>query len=135
MKTLQNNFTIPEQSKRLLELGVPADSADCIWWSDDNFTSGLYDLSIIPYNKIYSNERWVDENGEIVNLQKLPCWSVGRLIEIFDLCYQSFLEEQSIPESWILTQEAKEQFGSYIEYLAQTFETQKNFLDFSKLEE
>ena len=28
MKTLQNNFTTPEQSKRLLELGVPADSAD-----------------------------------------------------------------------------------------------------------
>ena len=29
MKKLQNNFTTPEQSKRLLELGVPADSADC----------------------------------------------------------------------------------------------------------
>jgi hypothetical protein len=28
MKKLQNNFTTPEQSKRLLELGVPADSAD-----------------------------------------------------------------------------------------------------------
>ena len=28
MKNLQNNFTIPAQSKRLLELGVPADSAD-----------------------------------------------------------------------------------------------------------
>ena len=29
IKKLQNNFTTPEQSKRLLELGVPADSADC----------------------------------------------------------------------------------------------------------
>lgn len=29
MKKLQNNFTTPEQSKRLLELDVPADSADC----------------------------------------------------------------------------------------------------------
>ena len=29
MKKLQCNFTTPEQSKRLLELGVPADSADC----------------------------------------------------------------------------------------------------------
>ena len=33
MVKLQNNFTTPEQSKRLLELGVPADSADCICWS------------------------------------------------------------------------------------------------------
>ena len=31
MKTLQNNFTTPEQSKRLLELGLPADSADMFW--------------------------------------------------------------------------------------------------------
>lgn len=31
MKTLQNNFTTPEQSKRLLEVGVPADSADFYW--------------------------------------------------------------------------------------------------------
>lgn len=28
---LQNNFTSVEQRKRLLELGVPADSAD-MWW-------------------------------------------------------------------------------------------------------
>ena len=28
IKKLQNNFTTPEQSKRLLELSVPADSAD-----------------------------------------------------------------------------------------------------------
>lgn len=28
MKTLQNDFTTPEQSKRLLELGLPADSAN-----------------------------------------------------------------------------------------------------------
>ena len=31
MKTLQNNFTTPEQSKKLLELGVPIDSADMFY--------------------------------------------------------------------------------------------------------
>lgn len=31
MKKLHNDFTTPEQSKRLLELGVPADSADMLW--------------------------------------------------------------------------------------------------------
>jgi hypothetical protein len=36
MRKLQNNFTTPEQSKRLLELGVPVDSADCIAHIVDN---------------------------------------------------------------------------------------------------
>lgn len=36
MSKLQNNFTTPEQSKRLLELGVPADSADCVAHIVDN---------------------------------------------------------------------------------------------------
>ena len=36
----------------------------------------------IPYNKTFSNDRKLDKNGEVANLQKLPCWSVGRLIEI-----------------------------------------------------
>lgn len=31
MKILQNNFTTIEHSKRLLALGVPANSADCIY--------------------------------------------------------------------------------------------------------
>ena len=35
MKTLQNNFTTPEQSKKLLELGVPIDSADMFWAASD----------------------------------------------------------------------------------------------------
>ena len=38
MAKLQNNFTAPEQSKRLLELGVPADSADCVYELKQNDT-------------------------------------------------------------------------------------------------
>ena len=98
MKNLQNNFTTPEQSKRMLDLGVPADSADCIWWSDDNFTSGLYDLSIIPYNKIFFNDLRLDKNGEVVNLQNLPCWSVGRLMEICKICEPKKYYEQLCEE-------------------------------------
>ena len=33
IKNLQSKFTAPEQSKRLLELGVPAGSADCYYSS------------------------------------------------------------------------------------------------------
>ena len=64
MKKLQSNFTTPEQSKRLLELGVPADSADLFY---------------------HSLKETADEEGLIV----IPCWSVGRLIEVFEICTQT----------------------------------------------
>lgn len=73
MKTLQNNFTTPEQSKRLLELGVPADSADCYYTSYGAITA-------IP-NGGYDDKR--------IFLQEIGCtlcWSVGRLIEIYGIC-------------------------------------------------
>lgn len=123
IKKLQNNFTTPEQSKRLLELGVPADSADCYW----NDICG----KPIPMQQgiLYSDKR---NQFRKVNV---PVWSVGRLMEIFDMCYQQGSDEDCITESWILTQEAEENFGSYIEYLIKTFEVQQNYLNFSKLEE
>ena len=42
MKQLQNNFTTPEQSKRLLELGVHEDSADMMYYPE--FTENLYSI-------------------------------------------------------------------------------------------
>lgn len=75
MKKLQNNFTTIEQSKRLLELGVPADSADCI------------------FTRYSKDEKWKrrfieDVVGEQLFCNKdfyFPCWSVGRLIEIYGI--------------------------------------------------
>ena len=133
IKKLQNDFTTPEQSKRLLELGLPQDSANMILdgyidsanrWVPDQYPRYLEH----PYSVEIKNE------SELYTSNVLPCWSVGRLIEIFDMCYQREPEE-SITEHWILTQEATENFGSYIEYLVQTFSMQKKFLNFSKLEE
>jgi len=74
MKTLLNNFTTPKQSKRLLELGVPADSADCYCGKDGKLHC-IID-GTIPYSLLW-------ETGCI------PCWSVGRLIEIILLCHTS----------------------------------------------
>lgn len=70
MKKLQNNFTTPEQSKRLLELGVPADSADCYYSAIDHYTHPV--IWHVNVSKFWGT--------------KCPCWSVGRLIEIFELC-------------------------------------------------
>lgn len=83
MKTLQNNFTTPEQSKRLLEIGVPADSADCYYVTRNNYTAILH------------NELFTKCRDEMIKVSKtayrvkmhdddvLPCWSVGRLIDIY----------------------------------------------------
>jgi hypothetical protein len=96
MKKLQNNFTTPEQSKRLLELGVPADSADCIAHIVDNGIDTYKDfvlkgdvrISVINERHTYTKattledgDRWLDE--------PYPCWSVGRLIEIYEICTQT----------------------------------------------
>jgi hypothetical protein len=72
MKTLQNNFTTPEQSKRLLELGVPAWTADC-----------YYVTSVGKKPNIIHNNLDFDLKSKAT--QK-PCWSVGRLIEIYHIC-------------------------------------------------
>ena len=88
MKTLQRNFTTQEQSKRLLELGVPADSSDLYCVVKNNYTAlldeyvvySLQEQRMIQVSKTtYRKEL---KKGEDI----LPCWSVGRLIEIHLKC-------------------------------------------------
>ena len=76
MKQLGNNFTTPEQSKRLLELGVPADSADCYISYNADKDENPMDYRIgIRQNEVETDPHFVEH--------ELPCWSVGRLIEIY----------------------------------------------------
>lgn len=77
MKKLQNNFTTPEQSKRLLELGVPADSADLLYIQDA--------ITIEDYIMVRNEDESICDFIEN-NICIKPCWSVGRLIEINLLC-------------------------------------------------
>ena len=69
---LQNNFTTPEQGKKLLELGVPRYSADCFYdgWN-----------YIHHRDSIYNECMFFETHPECI-----PCWSVGRLIEICKEC-------------------------------------------------
>ena len=110
MKTLQNNLTTPEQSKRLLELGVPADSADCYW----NDICG----KPIPMQQgiLYSDKR---NQFRKVNV---PVWSVGRLIEIFIIC-------TPYVEIILRTRLIEQLIASYENVIKQ------GLMDFSKLEE
>ena len=81
MKGLQNNFTTPEQSKRLLELGVPADSADCYIDLGDGHR---YIREPLDYETIYDQSFF-----EYYDIIFIPCWSVGRMIEIMQVCRTS----------------------------------------------
>ena len=116
MKTLQSNFTTPEQSKRLLELGVPAWTADCCFSKrkdSDFICEGV--MHIIPDNFCVQS----------IPFPAYPCWSVGRLIEIY--CFAAGIEYIKICISEI----------SQIEAMLKMIEiavTVKTF-DFSKLED
>lgn len=116
IKKLQNNFTTPEQSKRLLELGVPADSADCYWRKDKHGNLGY--VSIIP-------------SGGKLDERDYPCWSVGRLIEIMAVCYEFDLPDSG--SGHVYATDIKKVV--VIDVLISDIERFINKIDFSKLDE
>lgn len=82
LKKLQSNFTTIEQSNRLLELGVPKNSAD------------LY------YNKFGALEAIPEYQNfnEFCDFTDTPCWSAGRLMEVCKICEQKKDYEQLCDE-------------------------------------
>ena len=91
MKQLQNNFTTPEQSKRLLALGLPADSADCFTVNPKEYLSPIDDLVIFVLKRDETYTQHIDRlckygPGYLKHSEYLPCWSVGRLMEIELTC-------------------------------------------------
>lgn len=115
MKTLQNNYTTPEQSKRLLELGVPADSADCYFNRYNHRTEiiDLYDTSWAQTDKAFA---WCE--------CFVPIWSVGRLMEIYYIARCAYSIEYVYYDN-----------TNMIDDMIRRFEFQKGKLDFSKLED
>lgn len=119
IKKLQNDYTTPEQSKRLLELGLPADSADCRYennWSHVETHKPVYTMIM---------------HGHPIHNDDLSCWSVGRLLEIAWICgeYSQFIK--GVCRCFYLTIKCGIPITSAI--IAYLFE--KNKLDFSKLED
>ena len=110
MKTLQNDFTTVEQSKRLLELGVPADSADCY------------------YSHVMAMRIWQVKGKRTYQDDCIPCWSVGRLMEIYDIC-----NDGSDDLDWLPYNKVE---GSYVAYVIRVISGAKRCeqIDFSKLE-
>lgn len=121
MKTLQNNYTTPEQSKRLLELGVPADSADCYLLR--THTKGDTFIVEVLHDELYSKK------DKFTNmLEYLPCWSVGRLIEIYNMCVDFDLDDGAAIVIFI-------QDEAPIVQMMQMFEDKVGIMAFSNLED
>lgn len=117
MKKLQNNFTTPEQSKRLLELGLPANSADCynvidsdVYNKDDiRVRQNDYEISYSFFNNKHYN----------------PCWSVGELMRIYAICFDpDFIEFDIFADG-----------TTFLKQMIDKFEIWIDAMDFSKLEE
>ena len=121
MKKLQNNFTTPEQSKRLLELGLPADSADMYQW---NFDTRPYvrELECLEPD-------WFDRVMNAPGSKTSPVWSVGRLIEIIRECSTDYDTCKILVETLVI------QTTDNVDALVELICFAKCDLDFSKLEE
>lgn len=133
MKELQNNFTTPEQSKRLLELGVPADSADCYYshyiktYAHSEYTEILWHRP-----RFITEDNNPDWNARLIDGTQpyLPCWSVGQLIKIMGLCYEFELPSQGAIQ--IYRTDIKK--GFIVDVLISDIERFISKFDFSKLE-
>jgi hypothetical protein len=109
MSKLQNDFTTPEQSKRLLELGVPKNSANLYY---NKFGA----LEAIPEYRNFN---------EFCDASDTPCWSVGRLMKIFAICFDpDFIEFDIFADG-----------TTFLQQMIDKFETCIDAMDFSKLEE
>ena len=126
MKTLQNNFTTPEQSKRLLELGVPEDSADCYLFKfrcGDVYTK--WHITLFENKETFSGKMNLLSG---IKYDYLPCWSVGRLIKILKICITDKNELHEIfDELEICVDETAA--------LVQTFKEFSDVIDFLKVED
>jgi hypothetical protein len=113
MKKLQNNFTTLEQSKRLLELGVPADSADCYF---DDYDEGVYVL-----------DKTEDTNNFFTSYPECtPCWSACQLMEIYDIC-------RCYDGDWNEVYEKETYIETYVSAIEEA--VLDDMMDFSKLED
>ena len=142
MKTLQNDFTTPEQSQRLSKLGVPTDSANGILlhyaWAEENLDEENWEAPRYIENNLPASQAldmYLTDQDEYDIA--IPCWSALRLMEIIDICA---LEESFDPntDEYPTTIKVMNKLHiQYVEYLVKSIEraVQLENIDFSKLEE
>lgn len=134
MREFQKDHTTPEQSKLLLNLGVPADSADCCYHDYPRYNGEFNGRDKKP--TILWEDEPISKLKSYSKLSILPCWSALRLMEIIDICA---LGENSDPntEEYPSTIKVMNKLHiPYVEYLVKSIEraVQLGTIDFSKLD-
>lgn len=122
---MENNFTTIEHSNNLIESGLPSWTADCFFVKND-FICGCSDSNQKYYITIRQTGFEI-ENDLFFKLSDhlIPCWSVGRLIEIYNTCIDSDKDEIKIPKEHFVLQRVLIEFFAALE---------NGWLDFTKLE-
>jgi len=121
MKKLQNNFTTPEQSRKLLELGVPADSADCYYEKCASLLGEWEYKPCIGECVAIKQNLFSYRNGYVI-----PCWSACRLMEIYDIC-------RCYDGDWNEVYEKETYIETYVSAIEEA--VLDDMMDFSKLED
>ena len=119
MKKLKNNFTTPEQSKRLLELGVPAWTADLYFYEEGCISNDDEPSGVIPYDEVYEDN---SKETMFSSYVELPCWSVGRLLEIYVIV-------RGLDISYLPIERGEDM----VKYLIRLYEEKAKDMDFSKM--
>ena len=114
------DYTTPEQSQKLIDLGVPTWTAD-----GDYYYSSTTNVNDVVPEILARDEHYEDWSsfGEIVDYLSLPCWSVGRLIQLITKC--------SVNKSQIVFTADKSPIQTICDDLAMCIERQ--LIDFNKL--
>jgi hypothetical protein len=122
---LQNNYTTPEQSRKLLELGIPDWTADCYFYEEGSIADDCTP-QVVPFGEPYEDSSTETMFSSYISL---PCWSLGRLIEIFNLINNK--QERFL--FWMNMSRYK--IKNYVGVFIMAFEEMKiqNALDLSKL--
>ena len=122
MDTINFDFdhTTPEQAQKLIDLGVPTWTAD----GDYYYSSDTDANDVIP-EVLSKDEPYKDWSsfGEIVDYISMPCWSVGRLIQILTKC--------SVNKSQVAFTADKSPIQTVCDDLAMCIS--RNLIDFNKL--
>ena len=122
----KSGFSTIEESKQILALGIPADSADCFYkrhlgQKDEYFEEPKVLPDGLTFSSYCGTENGVDEDVYV------PCWTTGRLAHIYLLCdtypYEDGQKYTCPPDiEWLI---------SWIKCSQEDFE--ENYFDISKL--
>ena len=106
LKHIYDNYSTPEQAEKILNLGIPVNTADC-----------YIDLNGNRY--VRSQHEGEQHDTFFDELGYTPCWSSGRLIEIWLLCNNA---QYSVPLTFCIDRQTK----NIISLLIKMLEKQKN---------